>query len=96
MKIISKLEAKMVTGQKSCLCRCRQFHTENHNQSNWYNFNGKKYEDIVVGHASNIKECIEICNDMMPGNLFKSCLTLTKKTEGWGKSGAFAERKSEL
>ena len=95
MKILKKHEIKMVGGGARCLCRYRQYHTENYTRSNWYMFDGKQYEDLVAGHASSISECLDLIT-MMHGNLFKSCLTLIKEDEGWGKSSTYKERKTEL
>jgi len=95
MKTIGKHEIKMVAGGV-CLCRCRQYHTENYTQTHWYMFNSKKYENIVVGHAKDVADCLEICTTMMEGNLFKTCMTLVEKEKGWGKPGALEERKTGL
>jgi hypothetical protein len=98
MKTMTQYEIRIIAGG-TCLCRCRQYHTENITTDslpeNWYMFNGKTYEDIITGCARDVSECLNVCSTMMAGNLLKTCLTLVTKEKGRGKT-VLQERKSEL
>ena len=67
--------------ERQCECQCRQHRTENVTElpTGWYTLNGEKYEDVVIGDAYGLKECLKFCTTMMAGNLFRACMPIKEE-----------------
>jgi hypothetical protein len=89
MVILNKYEIVMVSGGFSsgyardpdCECQCRQHHTDDLAADaplpkGWYRLNGELYENVVIGDADNLEQCLGFCTAMMKGNLFRACMPI--------------------
>jgi len=95
MLTLNKYETAVVCGgfssyisEPMCECQCRQHRTESlaidaSLPKEWYRLNGEIYEDVVIGDACGLKECLEFCTTMnknnTAGNLFKACIPIKEE-----------------